>query len=106
MKTLNIDALAKANRTLTLKGITYDVPEMSVENFIETSRAQEALGENPTIAQQIEEGVALIRRFVPDVPEAVLRKLPLESLTTIINFVRGDLDDEGQDEVEDTVEGK
>lgn len=92
MKTLNIDALAKSNRTLTLGGKTYEVQEMTVENFIETTKAAEKLGPDASFVEQVEATIDMIQRHVPLIERSVLKKLSLEQLTTITQFVRGELD--------------
>lgn len=92
MKTLNLDALAKTNRTITLGGKEYVVEEMTVENFIETTKAAEKLGDNATFIEQMEAAIEMILRSVPTIERDVLKKLSLEQLTTIVKFVRGDLD--------------
>lgn len=95
MKALNLDALVKVERTITLGGETYDVEEMTVENFIETTKAAERLSkEGITLAEQIEETVKMIQRSIPACPEAKLRKLGLEQLAVISKFLRGELETE------------
>lgn len=92
MKTLNLDALAKTNRTITLGGKEYAVEEMTVENFIETTKAAEKLGESATFIEQMEAAIEMILRSVPSIERDTLKRLSLEQLTTIVKFVRGDLD--------------
>lgn len=104
MKALNIDALAKANRTLTLGGKEYVVEEMTVENFIATSKAAEKLGSNSPLSEQIEAAVEMILRSVPSLAREAISKLSLDHLTTIVKFVRGDLDTETATEVANAAE--
>ncbi len=108
MKTLNLDALAKSNRTLTLNGKTHNVLEMTVENFIETTKAADELGEDASAPVQMEATIKMISRSVPSVEPAELRKLTLEQLTTIIKYVRGDFDnaDDGVPASESPTEGE
>ena len=107
MKILNLDALAAPKRTLTLGGVTYDVEEMTVENFIETTRIAEELetkGDKLTFADQIGATIGMIKRSVPDITEQQLRKLNLEQLTMVSKFLRGELDSET--EAVESVEGE
>lgn len=100
MKTLNLDNLSKVTRNLILNGVTYEVQEMTVENFIETTKAADALLEkkNITIEEQMEASIGLIKRSIPNIEEEVLRKMTLEQLGTLSKFLRGELDDEGAEE--------
>lgn len=109
MKTLNIEALTKADRTISLFGKTHDVVEMTVENFIATTEAAEKLGANPSMKEQIAETIEMIARSVPTVDRADLKKLTLEQLSTVIRFIRGDLDEpakEAGEAPQEGVEGK
>lgn len=106
MKTLNLDALAKSNRTLTLNGKTHDVLEMTVENFIETTKAADELGEDASISVQMEATIKMISRSVPTVESTELRKLTLEQLTTIVKYVRGDFDKTDETETPAPTEGE
>jgi len=96
MKTLNLDSLSKSKRTLTLNGEQYEVEEMTVENFIETTKEAAALEANDksTFADQLEAAIAMIQRSVPSCPAKSLRKLSIEQLVTISKFLRGEMDDE------------
>lgn len=92
MKTLNLDALAKTNRTLTIGGINYEVVEMTVENFIETTKAAQKLGDSAGIVEQMEAAIDMILRSIPGMEKSVLSNLNLEQLMTIVKFVRGEMD--------------
>lgn len=97
MKTLNIDALAKVSRTITVGGETYDVQDMTVENFIETTRAAdelEAKGSKATFLDQIKMTIATIQRSVPTCPAEKLNGLSIEQLVAISKFLRGELEGE------------
>ena len=91
MKVLNLDKFASSEkRQLVIAGTSYPVEEMTVENFIETTRAAEALAGETSIAKQIEATCDMIFRSVPTIDKTVLGKLSLEQLQTIVSFVRGD----------------
>lgn len=97
MKFLNLDELAPTNRTITLKGKDYPVQEMTVENFIETTKAGEKMeAEKAPISEQVSQSVAMILRYSPTIPREDLVKLPMAKLTTIMKFIRGDLDEEAK----------
>lgn len=108
MKVLNLDALSKSTRSLTLGGVTYEVKEMTVENFIETTKQADALEnkKDVTFADQIETTIAMIQRQVPGIPPQALRELTIEQLVTISKFLRGELDNEVAEVVEEDGEKK
>jgi len=99
IKILNLDTLpTKApQRQITLGGVSYDVREMNVEDFIETNLAAERLEGVTDPKIQLAEMIASIRRAVPDVPEDVLNKLPLEKLGVLSAFIRGMFDPDATD---------
>lgn len=90
-KLLNIDTLTSEKRTIVLDGKEYDVEEMSVNNFLETTKAAELLQDSRAgLSAQVESAVDLIVRSVPGVPRETLKKVALRNLQTIVAFVRGD----------------
>lgn len=90
-KLLNVDILSSDERTLVLGGEEHAVIEMSVENFLETTKAAEELQDSDaSLSAQVEKAVELILRSVPTAPRALLVKTPLRHLQTIVAFVRGD----------------
>lgn len=90
-KILNLDNLAKKEvRELLLDGKTYKVREMSVEDFIETSRIAEKLESESSFAVQMEESIKLIQRAIPDIEPGVLKALSMEQLAALSQFVRGE----------------
>lgn len=91
MKVLNIDSLTKTDgRELVLLGKTYVVEGMTVGNFIETTKAALALGEDATLVQQVEATVSMIARAVPGIDRAELARLSLEQLKAVVDFVQGE----------------
>lgn len=93
MKILNLDELAKTTRTITLGGKEHEVIEMTVGNFIETSKAAELLeSDKASLPVQMEESIKMVIRSVPSLTDEQLRKLSLEKLATILKFLRGELD--------------
>lgn len=107
-KVLNLDALAsKEDRTLVLAGVSYVVRDMSVEDFIETSRTAERLENETSFAVQMEESIKLIQRGVPGIDEKALRTLNMEQLAAVSKFVRGeDPADIGEPVQEGSEQGK
>jgi len=100
-KILNLDALsAEEARDLVLGGVTYKVPAMSVENFIETTRIAQKLAANPdaTVADQVEAAVEMIVRSIEDAPKSLLMKCSLAVLNRITSFIQGE-DDEKVEQV-------
>lgn len=107
MKVLNLDALAPAKRTLTLNGKTHAIEEMTVENFIATTKEAEDLekkGGEVTFADQIEATIGMILRSIPTLPREELRRLSIEQLSVISKFLRGEMD--GDEETESSEGGE
>lgn len=93
MKILNLDKLStKGTRKLRLGGVDYTVMPMTVGNFVETTIAAERMVEegNTSLAAELKEAIAMIRRSVPDAPETLLNELELEQIRMIVAFVKGD----------------
>lgn len=91
MKVLNLDKLTKKEgREIVLFGKTHAVDGMTVANFIETTRAAEALAGEESLVKQVEATVEMIVRSVPTLDRKDLSKLALEQLQAIVAFVRGD----------------
>lgn len=94
MKTLNLDALSTVKRTITIGGQSYDVVEMTVENFIETSKAADRMSNRETSMQeQVEAAIAMIQRSIPGCPTQVLHTMTLDQLGLIGRFIRGEMDE-------------
>ena len=90
-KVLNLDELTTAEtRELVIGGKTYAIKEMSVEDFIETTRVAEMLESEPSFAKQMEATVRLLKRSIPDLPEAMLKAMSVEQLKALTSFVRGE----------------
>jgi hypothetical protein len=90
-KILNIDTLSSDQRTIVLGGVEHEVLEMSVENFIATTKQAELLqSTDAALTAQVESAIDLIQRSVPSAPRETLLKLKLRHLQTIVAFVRGD----------------
>jgi hypothetical protein len=107
-KILNLDKLVKeAGRQLVLEGATHNIREMSVTDFIEVTRMAEAMQrDGATVADQVEATVKLIVRLIPTITEETLVKLPLETLSEIASFVRGETNGDGEPEVAPVAEGE
>jgi hypothetical protein len=90
MKILNLDKLnTNEQRKLVIGNVSYPVEEMTVENFIATTKAAEDIKDD-SLAVQIEATVDMICRSVPTIDSAILKKLSLDQLNMIVAFVRGD----------------
>jgi len=109
MKILNLDKFETAGdqkKILVIRGKKYEVEPMTVENFITTTKAVEAMQDNVKISEQIEATIDMILRSVPSIDRAALAGLGLEQLKAIVAFVRGDDDVEGVETTEGDDEGK
>ena len=107
MKVLNLDKIAdeRDRREIHLGGKTYVVEPISVDNYIETTLAAEALGDDATAVQQIEATVKMIQRSVPTIEERLLRRLSLEQLRVLVAFVRGEDNDAEEAQAAQAAEG-
>lgn len=96
MKVLNLDDFAKVTRSVTFGGKTYAVHEMSVDDFIATTRETEQLKDSTSFVDQIELTVSIAKRSIPDMSEATIRGLRLEQLVTLSKFLRNELTEAGE----------
>jgi len=103
MKLLNLDKLGAntEERRIQVNGKSYVVDDMTVENFIVTTEAAEAISESDSMAVQVKATVEMIVRSVPTIDRVTLSGLKLESLKAIVAFIRGD-DVEGVESSIDT----
>lgn len=90
-KLLNLDQLnAKEVREVQISGTTYEIKEMSVEDFIETTRVAEEMEKETSYAKQLQATVTLIKRAIPNIDQAVLMALSLDQLRALTAFIRGE----------------
>lgn len=101
MKILNLDKLNKApERSLTVDGADYPIHPLSVDGFIETTRAVEKIiNEGGSVADQLASTIDMILRQVPTLPREKLTKYTPETLEVIVKFVRGE-DVEGAEQAD------
>jgi hypothetical protein len=99
MKILNIDAFVKPKRSITLGGQDHVVKELDVDAFIENVAAAEAVEANKDakVGDHINLALASLAKSLPTVDAAVLRKLPMEAIGAMLQFVRGELDDQASE---------
>ena len=89
-KLLNLNQLnAKEQREVQIGETVYKIKDMSVEDFIETTRVAEQMETEASYAKQISATVELIKRSIPDIDASVLMSLSLEQLRALTAFVRG-----------------
>lgn len=97
MKVLNLDSFAQVKRQLQLAGVTHDVLEVSVQQFINNLKAAEDLESKgqktpETLSAQVEASVSAILESVPTLQREQLVSRPIEALTAIMQFIRGEMD--------------
>ena len=97
MKVLNIDSItAEVSRTITIKGVSHPVIEMTVENFVDTTKQAERLEkEDAGIVEQVQATADSILRSVPSLDKKELYAMSLKQLGVIYRFISG------EDEFED-----
>lgn len=96
MEILNIDELTEEKKKVVIKGKEYEITEMSVQNFVETTNAAKVIDENPNAGQgeRIEQIKDMISRVIPSCPTEVLDQISLTQLNAIVLFIRGVMKDE------------
>lgn len=88
---LNLDQVGpKDIRQLKIGGKTYDVKEMSVATFIESSKLAESMEGETSFSKQMEMSVRLIKLAIPEMDDEVLTRLSMEQLAAVSRFIRGD----------------
>lgn len=92
-KFLNLDEIAAPQKTVKIAGVEYQVIDMTVENFIETTRISQS-GKDVTADVQFEQAVKMLSRYIPEAPEGVLRKLTFQKIEVLMKFVTGELEAE------------
>ena len=89
-KVLNLDEVLQTDaRELILQGKTYVISEMTVQDYIESTKAAMKLTGSTDTELQMQETARLIARQVPGIDQAFLLALPLDKLYAIAEFVRG-----------------
>jgi hypothetical protein len=89
-KILNIDALVKEERVIKLEGVTYQIKDISVADFIKINQMAEEADkkEEPTVAERVMFLAETVFISVPDCPKEVLMKCSLAELNMIASFAR------------------
>jgi len=89
-KMLNLNQLsAKETREVQIGEQVFKIKEMSVEDFVETTRVAEEMEKEPSYAKQIQATVGLIKRAIPEISDEVLMGLSLDQLRGLTAFIRG-----------------
>lgn len=105
-KVLNLDELAQEERVLTLKGTSYAMKEMSVQEFISATRDAEkeqakATAEGATeleLSEVMEKLVDMISDSFPTCPKDELNSLKMHQINAILEFMKGDVEEQvGED---------
>lgn len=107
-KILNIDALVKDERAITLEGVSYPIKDISVEDFIKINQMAEIADakEDPTVSDRVLFLAETVFISIPTCPKEVLMKRTLAELNVIASFARdGTLPDDAKEDALDE-EGK
>lgn len=90
-KLLNLNQLsAKETREVQIGDTVFKIKEMSVEDFIETTRVAEAMEKETSYAVQLKATVELIQRAIPEIEPKLLMGLSLDQLRGLTAFIRGE----------------
>jgi ABC-type multidrug transport system ATPase subunit len=108
MEVLNLDDFTKQARTITMNGKSHEVIDMTVEDYIETSKAIEEMKKVEAVsdADQVLHAVGMISRRVPTLNKDDLKKLSMAKLSMIMKFIQGELDEEAKEVKEEKEETK
>ncbi len=88
-KILNLEQLStKSVRSVKIAGTEYPIPEMTVDLFIETTKAAEDMKE-ASFSDQLELTIKLILASIPGVTRDMLLTLNLDQLQALAAFIRG-----------------
>lgn len=92
MKVLNLDSITPTiTRSITLKGVTHPVIEISVEDFVNTTKEAERLErEEASITDQIIATADSILRAVPSLDKQELYSMSLKQMGVIYRFISGE----------------
>lgn len=98
MKILNLDQYAEVKRKVTLKGVSHDVEEVSVQDFVNNYSAAEQLEKDHVdgvpLGKGVEMSILAIRASVPTLEDATIRALKMPQMSALLQFIRGELDPE------------
>lgn len=100
MKVLNLDDLGAVTRQVTINGVKYDIQDISVEDFIKTTKQAEAFlerekaGEEVNPSERMEATIVTVKLHIPSIDEAILRGLSMEKLGILSRFMQGLMDEE------------
>jgi hypothetical protein len=104
MKILNLDQFAVVTRQVKLGGVSHNVREVCVQDFVNNLTAAEQLetavaaaGENEEmsiglIRKGIEDSIVAIRDSIPTLEEPQVRALGMTQMSALLQFIRGELD--------------
>lgn len=97
MEILNIDALAAPKRQLTLKGVSHEVLDLSVQDFIDNMTAANKLeasklGGAEEAMESMRLSMIMIKRSVPTLGDAEIARLNPNQVGVLLQFIRGELD--------------
>lgn len=98
-KILNVDGLAKERREIVLKGVTHEIREMTVEDFLVAMDRAEKLDNDASPKAQVDAIVGMIVNAIPTLKEDEVRGLPFDQLNAISAFIRGEVPDEIKDAI-------
>ena len=90
VKILTIPPPDRVLATLEIHGQTFDVHPLSVDGFLMVVHLEDQVPLNgaPSVDDNVQTLITLIRTMVPDCPEVVLRRVTLAELRQIRDFVQ------------------
>jgi hypothetical protein len=96
MQILNLDSYAEVKRQITLKGVSHNVEEVSVQDFVNNYAAAEKLEQDHKDGVPMGEGVNLsvqaILASVPTLDRETVVALKMPQMAALLQFIRGELD--------------
>ena len=88
-KLLNLNELAQEIREVKIGDKVHRVREMTVDAFIKTTQVAEALGDEASIAKQMQAVVEMIQLAIPTLTIEEITELSVDQLHALSTFIRG-----------------
>ena len=94
---LNLDDIQPLRKVIEHLGVRYEMREVTVSEFIESSRQAKAMeeerikqGKDITPDEFLERMVEMVKQGFPDIPDEVLNKMGMAKLSAVFAFIIND----------------
>ncbi len=90
-KMLNLDEFAKPKKSVTFRGKTYEVNDMTVEVFVQLTAASAKISDDASFADQLKATLEMIKLYIPTMEQETLDSMSFDQVTVLAQFVRGEV---------------